>query len=501
MAVPGIVEIVFDNSIKRSENKVVNPTRALMTAILEEAGFDGAWGMKDSRRIKKKGRERFGAIRIESRSGAKSIRIWCKPRGNDTAFEYSLSTPEGTDLQMSFAVLKRVNPVTLKVAESPSLPMAVLSRAIDLPSPLPLREEPIVEVEDSPSVPAKEAPSEVGTQAEKEMVARELDGMALLMDFLKSNEGASDEEVREHAEASGVQVSQSMISSVRGILGRSGPPRPKAEKEGSESFPSMELDPSILLSDPEAMDRALMAIGFVMEFGYAKKSDASSAIIRHLGLRRFTSGQSQFYKSIEGAMRALTMALRKNGRYIERVRCDPVKGGVSEGIKGYRLTAAGERRINTIKGKFGPMVESMLNPNWPRSGGQQRLPQTQTVSHGEVVAAVGAGSVTRIKELVSAFERAERQVKEVDDVLKATDEDMANLRLDMEALEISEREKLKQISQMQEEVERIVARRDEASRKLAQKEKERKEWEDMKAPHKQEYDRIGGLLSAMESKA
>lgn len=162
MAVPGIVEIVFDNSIKRSEKKVVNPTRALMTAILEEAGFDGVWGLKDSRRIKKKGRERFGPIRIESRAGAKSIRIWCKPRGNDTAFEYSLSAPEGTDLQMSFAVLKRVNPVTLKVAESPSLPMAVLSRAIDLPSPLPLREEPVVEVEEPTScqrtwLPAKSA--------------------------------------------------------------------------------------------------------------------------------------------------------------------------------------------------------------------------------------------------------------------------------------------------------------------------------------------------------
>lgn len=331
------------------------------------------------------------------------------------------------------------------------------------------------------------------------MVAKELDGLALLMDFLKSNEGASDEEARKHAEASGAQVNQSMIASARNILGRRGQPRPRAAAGGADGFPSMELEPSTLLSDPEAMDRALMAIGFVMEFGYAKKSDASSAIIRHLGLRRFTSGESQFYKSIEGAMRALTMALRKNGRYIERVRCEPVKGGVSEGIKGYRLTAAGERRMNAIKGKFGPAVEAMLNPNWPRAGGQNRPPQT--VSQCEAVAAVGVGSVTRIKELLSAFERAERQVKEVDDVLKATEDDMANLRLDIEALEISEREKLKQISQIQEEVDRIVARRDEASRKLAQKEKERQEWEDMKAPHKQEYDRIGGLLSAMESKA
>ena len=55
MATPQELQIDFDLDIKRSESKIANPTRNLMMSILEEAGFTGSWGVRDSRRIKKKG--------------------------------------------------------------------------------------------------------------------------------------------------------------------------------------------------------------------------------------------------------------------------------------------------------------------------------------------------------------------------------------------------------------------------------------------------------------
>ena len=455
MASPETVELIFENSIRRSEKKITNPTKALIVNVLAEAGFEGVWELKDSRRIKKKGRERFGAIRLESRAGARSIRMWCKPRGNDTAFEYSLLPPAGTDLQMAFAVLKRVSPITLRVAESPVLPLAVKARVLlDAPPLPPLQmEEQFFEVADDPTpVPANDAEP-------------------------TTTEGLP-----------------------KGDLKAQTPTEPAEEP----AFERMELDGTEILSDHSAMDRALVAIGFVAEFGYAKRVEASSSIVRSLGIKNFVSGLSPTYTSIEGAMRALTMALRKKGRYIERVKCDPHGGkGVSEGVKGYRLTTAGERRLEAVKGKFGPAAEARLNPLWRRGAVQptskaQEPPQAVTAC--EAGASVSPVSIGRLKDLLASYEDSQRQVEEIDGLLGQMEDDMKSLRLDIEALELAEREKMRQIESIKEEAERIASKKAEAQRKLAQKESERKEWEDVKSPHQKEKDRIGSMLSVLEGR-
>jgi len=129
------VEVLFENTAKGMEQKLVNPTVSLVRGILEEAGLDeeGSWTLKDSRRIRRKGRERFGLIRMESKYGVRSLRVWCKPRGNDTSFEYSLVPPPGLDLDMAFGMLSRVNPITLRILESDALPGAFVGRVMDVP--------------------------------------------------------------------------------------------------------------------------------------------------------------------------------------------------------------------------------------------------------------------------------------------------------------------------------------------------------------------------------
>jgi hypothetical protein len=472
MADQGMVEVVLESAIKRSEKKIVNPTKALVTNLLEEAGLDGVWSVRDSRRIKKKGRERFGTIRIESRAGSTSIRFWCKPRGNDTAFEYSLFPPADVDIQTAFAILKRVSPITLRVAESPSLPTAVLARALNIDNPIPMEQERIVEVSDEGRTAEENAPSEL----------------------------AGDERDLSLAEKVEIQEGD--------VLGAKTPADSESEvvlddsAEDDGDFNPLELDPSFLLSDHEAMDRAIVAMSFVAQLGYAKKSEASSSIVRHLGIKRFVSSQSTLYKSVQGAMRALTMALRKRGKYIKRIRYESARGGgVSRGIRGYKFTSAGVRRLELVKGRFGPSVEAMVNANWAVES--EGLPtvadkRDEAVSPKEASAACSPKSISKVKELVSSYELAEKQVREVDEVISSAEEEIAKLKLDLQALEIAEREKKRQMDALRDEVERMLMRRQEVSEKLAQKESERKEWEEMKRPHKMEVDRINGLLSSLE---
>jgi hypothetical protein len=129
------VEVLFDDNIKIIDHKLVNATLGMVRGVLEGACLfgEGTWVLKDSRRIRKKGRERFRAIRLESKYGSKSIRIWCRPMGNDTSFEYSLVPPQETDIEMAYSLLLRVNPITMKIPESTDLPGAFVERVFDVP--------------------------------------------------------------------------------------------------------------------------------------------------------------------------------------------------------------------------------------------------------------------------------------------------------------------------------------------------------------------------------
>ena len=249
-----------------------------------------------------------------------------------------------------------------------------------------------------------------------------------------------------------------------------------------------------------------MAIGFVAENGYAKKADASTSIIRRLGIKRFVSGGSKTYTSVEGAMRALMMALRKKGRYIERIRCEPQSGrGVSDGIKAYRLTTSGTKRIEAIRGRFGAEAESRLGSAGkesapPGTEEKQQPPKHLGASRGEISAVVSSGAFGRLKDLVASYEEAEKQVVEIDILLGSLEEDISNMRLDMEGLEFAEKEKMKQMETLQGEIEKIRSRKGEISGKIQKKESEKREWEADRTPHLAERTRVGSILDALEDK-
>lgn len=454
--------VVFDVLFRRQEKKVAGATIEMMEKILRNAGLDeGEWVLRDSHRIKKKGRERFHAIRAESRSGAKSVRVWCKPKGNDTCFEYSLVPPPEFDAGKVLVILKRTNPVTLEVAESPGLALAFLNRAIDgppLPVPAPWQPK-IVEVPDLPATP------EETVVGDKEV---------------KPLEGHAVSEVSLAFEKTPAEV----------------------------RWTSLKINEACLLSDQEAMDFALMAMSFVMHDKYAKKSEASNSIIENLGLIDFVNRISGgTYTSKEGAMRSLTMALRNKGNYIERVYYSSGSGRSSDAVKGYKLTPKGEKRITLLMERCSESIRAKMSPDWNtrmQESVQKQMPEEcdQEEDHGSCVAAdedghesqdlegLGSDALVRLEELISGCRAAEAHIREIDGLIANLDSELADLQIDADGLSLAEEEKIKQMEELNTSLEKIRAKRNSVDHKIEQKKMDKEAWEKEKAPIASEKTQI-----------
>lgn len=493
--------ITFENIFRRSERKISGATLDLVGTILRNAGLDeGEWTLRDSHRIKKKGRERFHAIRVESRGGSKSVRIWCKPRGNDSCFEYSLVPPADIEPEDVFKILRRTNPVTLAVAESPSLPKAFLNHVIGMPPKLIIPEKTeVVEVEETMEVAEVEEKAEEG---------------------LKMSEEASEN-------IGGVQPLSESNRPAGGLI--------EAQEEPL-GF-SLVVDEPCLLSEQEVMDKAILAISIVAIDGYAKKTEASESIIKNLCIREFVENVSGgTYTSVEGAMRALTMALSNRGHYIQKIHYPS-----GDGVRGYKLTAKAERRIKTLREKYnsirispegicGSDVEGFplldhrivcaINKVFPDGGArvgawknwhQSRLPTTQDIEPNEIrpevarseaaetdepveqkgittfeaseeIGRFGSGDLDRLQALIKECKEAESHIREVDSVILNLDAEIADLQIDMEALDLAERERLRQIEELNRDIERIKAKREPIAKAIDQKIMDRESWEQDKAP-------------------
>lgn len=415
------VEVAFDCGDKKLERRLEGPTTGLLRRVLEEAGLEGVWTLRDSHRIRRKGRGRFSAIRMENRCGAKSIRIWCKPQGNDTSFEYSLWPPKEADIDSAYRLLSRVHPVTLQISESTLLPGAFFDRVVRV-SPMGRSLKPVECVK------------------------------------VREEDQKIDQEVPVPCEVESHASEQKSIESAGAIL-------------------PLAVDPSWDLWQDEAVDRALVAISFVAEDGYAKKSDASASIIEHLDIKGFCGGASDSYTSVEGSMRSLTMALWKRKRYIERIQSSSRTGkGASDSVKGYMITKKGQKRLEQIKDCFGPEVLGRMNPRWRRS--------EDGVSHSQVSNAVlpAMWSVSELKEMVAGHDRAERQIAEIDGLVAVLDSELEAIHLELEFLD--------------EEIKRIDEKKRELQEKASEKTLERTEWKKMKRPHEEEKNRLERIMRA-----
>jgi chromosome segregation ATPase len=139
------------------------------------------------------------------------------------------------------------------------------------------------------------------------------------------------------------------------------------------------------------------------------------------------------------------------------------------------ITPKGERRLESIMEKFGPEVRGRMNANWRR--GATGVSQSQASS---VLSPAVPRSLSELKELVASHDDAERQVREIEDLVSLVDSDLDSLRSELGSLDA--------------EIARINEIKAEMSKKIALKEGERREWEQMKALHEAEKIRLESVM-------
>lgn len=414
--------LVFEESIGVKNKRVIGPTTSLVEGVLEESGLDGEWRLRDGNQITKRGRERFGAIRVESRWKSRFIRVWCKPRGNDTAFEYSLVPPAGVDANMAFDILSRVDPVTLRVDDSLAVPLALASRVLDLPPSASLVPEPWLEFEGGDS----------GSDISKEVVV-------------------PPEEV------------------AKGLV--------KAEAISAGFQPLSR----------EVADRALVAVALVAKDGRSGRDESRGSVVEMLDLTGVAADPSSDYEDEDAAFRAVISSMRKRFGYLEK----------EEGASGgYRITPTGERRLYEVKDSFGEEVARKLaGEGWRRADGRE-----VGVVCKEVSGTLLPDALARIRELVSSYEEAEKQVREFDALIGVLDSEIDGLDNEVVKLKSKEEDLEERIKTLQKEAGEARSKRVELVGTLSRKRLEKRELEDLKAPHEREMIRTGSVLSGMGSK-
>jgi DNA-binding PadR family transcriptional regulator len=454
----------FDRATLKISEKIWNLTIGLVKKVLNNTGLDeGDWYLRVPHRIRKKGCEKFKAIRVDY-GGTRGIRIRCKPQGNETSFEYTLVPPPSVDIDTLFNLLTRVHPKTLEIHETMLLKKMIeypemrelmgMSRNVILP--LPPRE---IQVQNTQQEPLASCEKSIACQ----------DAVC----YEKESEVTAD-------------VAEEIFVTKKEFAEITEPTIEKIEQESTEinKIQSLALSESTLLSDQEALDRALLALSFVVDKGYVKKALASTSIIENLEIKNFIKNISNgTYVSVEGAMRSLTMALRKNN-YIERVL-----HGVGESVRGYKITHKGEKRIVALKKLFGNKVISKMNDSWSRFENADVM-EPECSSNDQVEQQIqepeikeNSENYERLESLVASLKEANEQIVEANGFIDNLNSEKSDLSIELMGLNKAVEEQIKMINKFKEMQEEI-------KNKIKQKDTEIGEWKVYQTPYEEEKNKL-----------
>lgn len=444
------------SSLKITDKKVGNPTMAIVRRVLENAGMnEGEWRLRNPHRIRQKRCERFKVIRLDHSAGSKGIRIKCKPGGNDTSFEYTLVPPPEVDMNVLYHALERVHPNTLEIHDTVALAAAIFHPE--------LRESGV-----PPLVRPKVMP--VGSSESNDMPKEHC---SLVND--------SDVETQTNEKP----VSAAVIAQA-------------IEQKAVNKISDLRLDEPAEMNDQEVLDKALIALSFVMENGYARKNPASTAIIENLGMDNFTKNISGgTYASVPGAMRALTMALRA-GQFLERVYCNSENGGFTDQIRGYKITFKGEKRINALKPFLADNLIAKMRPNWSRGGSvedisdscektseslenQQKTDKIQELTNEEL---------SKLKSWITSLEEANVQIQEVNIVIENLDAEKSDLDINIAGISAVRAQYLKQKEEIDSAIAKLDEKEKEIKEQIAKKDSEIKDWLKFKSPYVEEKEKL-----------
>jgi hypothetical protein len=461
------------SSLKISDKKVGNPTMAIVRRVLENAGMnEGEWKLRIPHRIRQKRCERFKAIRLDYSAGSKGIRIRCKPGGNDTSFEYTLVPPPEVDMNVLYHALERVHPNSLEIHDTVALAAAIFHPELReagifiANSALHQKKLSIVEEKSEPHQAEIEAEieAEIGRWASCDLTAK--------------------------AEI-GAEVEPESFATIAEAV----------EQKAVNKISDLRLDEPADMDDQEVLDKALIALSFVMENGYARKNPASSAIIENLDVDNFTRNISGGkYASIPGAMRALTMALRA-GQFLDRVYCSSGNGGFTDQIRGYKITSKGEKRINALKPFLAENLIAKMRPNWARGGYAEQIQESQEeiaeplqsqqiTEETDKIQQLTNEELSRLKSWIASLEEANVQIQEVNIVIENLTAEKSDLDINVAGISAVRAQHLKQKEEIDAAMAKLDEKEKEIKEQMAKKDSEIKDWLKFKSPYVEEKEKL-----------
>lgn len=411
-----MLEVRFDRiSYGINEKKTLTPTLKMVEMALSNVGFrDGVWLLKSPHRTRKKGAERFRAVRFDG-SG---IRIRCKPGGNETCYEWTLFAPSGTDMELLFADLCGLHPSDLRVIRSSSglaSEKAILGGVIEHLADRPPGLLP-------EGIGARDIAEDLAPKA-PECLQEDLSG-----------EGASDNEEN----TNGPSLSLPEISvMVADVLSPSIPSISSLDISGMEGR----------LNSDQVLDRALIAFGTVLSGrDWVSKAESSRAMIRHLNVSGL-AGKSDIYGSVKGAMKSLMANLRSKG-YLERIVSS------ENTTRGYKITEKGKKRLG--------MVVQMLD-----SGAAGRLGLPSKKEESQLGSSERNDKIGAIKNLLGEHEMVVKEISDLKELMADLGREGEDEKILLSGLTKAMEEKVEQRKSVDAEISRLRTKIEEKESKAA----------------------------------
>lgn len=423
-----MLDVRFERiSMGINEKKTLTPTLKMVEMALRNIGFsDGVWLLKSPHRTRKKGAERFRAIRFD---GA-GIRVRCKPGGNETCYEWTLFPPAGTDQDLLFSDLCGLHPKDLRVVRSAT---SVRSEAAVLGGFVRhLTEQPLPEASEEEGDRPEVLPSE------NEVLRQESHEEQTPVTSSQESPSDEDELEREFEETSLLQTpAEASEAFVRKM-----PTISSLDISGMES--------GRLRSDP-VLDRALIALGIAMKgTDSIPRGVSSEVMVRKLNIGGLLE-RSRVYDSLKGAMKAIMMSLHRRG-YIDRIMGKRNSEG-GHWVKGYKMTGKGRKRLAMLVQMLDPSIageleEQVAEPVAPPEPAKEIRPPK----------AEGEDRIGTIKGMIDEHDSVKRQIADLKELLAESRRERDDDLVLVQGLRKAVDEKVGQIEALKAEMARIEGR-------------------------------------------
>lgn len=337
-----------------SEKKILNPTVKMLEFALSNAGFsEGTWVLKSPHRTRKKGAERFRAMRLEGTG----IRVRTKPGGNDTCYEWTIFPPQGMDQDSIFSDLCSLHPTSMRSTRS----MAATGEGGIMGSLFD-----------------RIADSKPGLLPDDLAVKKH-------NNFFKPNTDEIQSDLDEFA------TDLEGVTSVAEISVELAP-----AMERIESLDISETGET--LSSDFAVDRALIAFkisGCGADF--VRRTVLSEGLVKLLNIEGL-SKKSAVYGSVKGAMRVLLMSCCGKG-YMERIMYG------ENSTNGYRLTEEGKKRL--------ALLDTLVAEDLKSRPAQQKQAEAE-IKPAVVASPKDVGdAISALKGLIGEHESVRKQMEDL----------------------------------------------------------------------------------------